>query len=121
MPDKVLRQPFSPPTSGAAHDFSNFKVLVVDDSRTLRLILSESLAALGIRNITLANDGEKALARLQEEHFDLMLLDMEMPEMDGLEVLLTLRAEGALHSMSVIVISGISALDRAYKCRNWGR
>lgn len=89
---------------------------MVDDSRTLRLILSESLAALGIRNITLANDGEKALARLQEEHFDLMLLDMEMPEMDGLEVLLTLRAEGALHSMSVIVISGFSALDRAYKC-----
>jgi len=116
MPDKVLRQSFSPPTSGASHDFSNFKVLVVDDSRTLRLILSESLAALGIRNITLANDGEKALARLQEEHFDLMLLDMEMPEMDGLEVLRTLRAEGALHSMSVIVISGISALDRAYKC-----
>jgi len=116
MPDNVLLQSFSPPTAGAAQDFSNFKVLVVDDSRTLRLILSESLAALGIHNITLANDGEKALARLQDEHFDLMLLDMEMPEMDGLEVLQTLRAEGALHSMSVIVISGISALDRAYKC-----
>ena len=116
MPDEAVRTPFLPPTSGAAQDFSNFKVLVVDDSRTLRLILSESLAALGIRNITLANDGAKALARLKDERFDLMLLDMEMPEMDGLEVLLTLRAESALQSLSVIVISGISSLERAYKC-----
>jgi class 3 adenylate cyclase len=56
------------------------------------------------------------MAMLKEGDFDLMLLDMEMPEMDGLEVLLKLRAESALKSLSVIVISGISALERAYKC-----
>ena len=116
MLENATRMALLPPTSGAAQDFSNFKVLVVDDSRTLRMILSESLAALGISNITVAKDGTKAMATLKAQHFDLMLLDMEMPEMDGLEVLLALRAENALKSLSVIVISGISSLERAYKC-----
>ena len=116
MLDNTTRMPWSALFPSDALDFSNFKVLVVDDSRTLRMILSESLAALGIRDITVANDGAKAMARLKEERFDLMLLDMEMPEMDGLEVLLALRAEKALKSLSVIVISGISSLERAYKC-----
>jgi len=116
MLENATRMPLLPPTSGAAQDFSNFKVLVVDDSRTLRMILSESLASLGISNITVAKDGTKAMATLKAQHFDLMLLDMEMPEMDGLEVLLALRAENALKSLSVIVISGISSLERAYKC-----
>ena len=101
-------------------DFSAFKVLVVDDSRTLRLILAQQLGALGIHHITEATDGLKALELVKSTAFDLMLLDMEMPELDGLGVLEILRSDPALQSPAVIVISGASALERAYKCIEMG-
>jgi class 3 adenylate cyclase len=101
-------------------DFSAFKVLVVDDSRTLRLILAQQLGALGIQRITEATDGLKALELVKSTAFDLMLLDMEMPELDGLGVLEILRSDPALQPPAVIVISGASALERAYKCIEMG-
>ena len=108
------------PKKPEAMDFSAFKVLVVDDSRTLRLILAQQLGALGIHNITEATDGLKALELVKSTDFDLMLLDMEMPELDGLGVLEILRSDPALQAPAVIVISGASALERAYKCIEMG-
>ncbi len=97
-------------------DFSDFKVLVVDDSRTLRMILAQELSSLGIKQISQATDGLRALEMLKADSFDLVLLDMEMPELDGLGVLEMLRADNNVQFPSVIVISGASALERAYKC-----
>lgn len=99
-----------------AVDFSDFKVLVVDDSRTLRMILAQELTSLGIRHISQATDGLRALEMLKAASYDLMLLDMEMPELDGLGVLEMLREHDTVQFPSVIVISGASALERAYKC-----
>ena len=108
--------------AGAARsvDFSGFKVLVADDSRTLRLILVHELQALGIVHIAQANDGIQALEMLKRGPFDLLLLDMEMPELDGLGVLQELRADKRLQALAVIVISGASALERAYQCIEMG-
>jgi len=97
-------------------DFSGFKVLVVDDSRTFRMILTQELGALGINEIVQATDGLKALDMIKSAAFDLVLLDLEMPELDGLGVLEILRSDNAFESLAVIVISGASALERAYKC-----
>ena len=97
-------------------DFSNFRVLVVDDSRTLRRILLQELKSLGIENVVQAADGSEALEVLKSNDIDLMLLDMEMPELDGLEVLELLKAEDGLQSLSVIVISGADALEKTIKC-----
>jgi hypothetical protein len=97
-------------------DFSNFRVLVVDDSRTLRRILLQELKSLGIENVVQAADGSEALEVLKRQEIDLMLLDMEMPELDGLEVLELLKAEQGLQALSVIVISGADALDKTIKC-----
>ncbi len=106
-----------PPASVARGvDFSDFRVLVADDSRTLRLILVHQLQALGIVQIAQAKDGLKALEMLKHQPFDLLLLDMEMPELDGLGVLEMLRADNRLQALAVIVISGASALERAYQC-----
>ncbi len=102
--------------TGFGVDFSNFRVLVADDSRTLRLILVQELQALGIVHIAQATDGLQALEMLRSQPFDLLLLDMEMPELDGLGVLEVLRADNRLHTLAVIVISGASALERAYQC-----
>ncbi len=97
-------------------NFSNFKVLVVDDSRTLRRILVQELRSSGIENILEAADGLQALEVLDKEQVDLMLLDMEMPELDGMGVLEKLKSTETLQKLSVIVISGAESIDNAIKC-----
>jgi class 3 adenylate cyclase len=116
MPDTPAVRSQSANLSTTPVDFSDFKVLVVDDSRTLRMILAQELSSLGIKQISQATDGLRALEMLKADSFDLVLLDMEMPELDGLGVLEMLRADDNVQFPSVIVISGASALERAYKC-----
>jgi adenylate cyclase len=101
-------------------ELENFRVLIVDDSRTLRRILTRELNSLGITNILQAGDGLEALAVVNRENIDLMLLDMEMPELDGMGVLTALRQEEMLKSFAVIVISGAEDLSNTIKCIEMG-
>jgi len=103
-------------SKAAGFDFSTFHVMVVDDSRTLRKILTQELQSLGITNITQAVNGLDALAQLKASKTDLVLLDMEMPELDGFGVLEVLKADNSLESLSVIVISGADELEKTIKC-----
>ena len=91
-------------------------VLVVDDSRTMRLSLIRALNDLGFDNITEAKNGRQALELVLKEAFDLMLLDMEMPEMNGMEVLLALKNNPELVGLPVIVISGADQIENAVSC-----
>jgi two-component system chemotaxis response regulator CheY len=70
------------------------KVLVVDDSKAMRMILMRELKAAGISELADAASGEEALQRLEEESFDAVLCDWNMPTMTGLEVLEALHARG---------------------------
>lgn len=92
------------------------KVLVVDDSRILRKILIRELNSIGITNIQEAFDGVDALDKLRVEAFDLMLLDMEMPEMDGLETLKVIKSSDELRYLPVIVVSGSENFERTIQC-----
>jgi DNA-binding response OmpR family regulator len=91
-------------------------VLVVDDSRTMRLSLIRELNDLGFNNIKEATNGRQALELILKEPFDLMLLDMEMPEMNGLELLVALRKNAELDRPPVIVISAADQIENAVKC-----
>jgi class 3 adenylate cyclase len=95
-------------------------VLVVDDSRTMRLALIRSLNGLGFRNLTEATNGRHALELVRAKPFDLMLLDMEMPEMTGMDVLVALKADRDLSGLPVIVISGAEQVDSAVNCIELG-
>ncbi|BBP44449.1 response regulator [Thiosulfativibrio zosterae] len=66
---------------------SSLKFLIVDDMPQMCKIIYSILTDLGWKNITIATSGEKALKLLQEKEFDVMLLDNNMPGMEGLEVL----------------------------------
>ena len=92
------------------------KVLVVDDSRTLRKLLIRELNSIGITNIQEAGDGVEALDKVRVEAFDLMLLDMEMPEMDGLETLKAIKSSPELRYLPVIVVSGSEHFERTIEC-----
>jgi adenylate cyclase len=91
-------------------------VLVVDDSRTLRMLLVRELNAIGIVKITEAVNGQDAMDKIHAEQFDLMLIDMEMPELDGLEVLKLVKADALLRYLPVIVISGAEQFDKTVEC-----
>ena len=91
-------------------------VLVVDDSRTLRRLLIRALNEIGVRNITEAADGREALNLVRAKEFDLVLLDMEMPELDGLQVLYAIKSDPLTRAVPVIVVSGAEQFDNAVKC-----
>jgi two-component system chemotaxis response regulator CheY len=71
-------------------------VLIVDDSRAMRMIVSRTLrqAGYGDGNLREAADGAEALVAIQADKPDLVLSDWNMPEMNGIELLRALRAEG---------------------------
>jgi class 3 adenylate cyclase len=116
---KPAANPAPPEDSAAATAASSLQqaaVLVVDDSRTMRLALIRALNGLGFRNITEAANGKQALELVLTKPFDLMLLDMEMPEMNGMEVLVALKANRDLSGLPVIVISAADQMENAVKC-----
>jgi len=82
----------------------NLRVLVVDDSRTLRKVLIRELTGLGILNFTEAENGVECIEKLRDAQFDLVLLDMEMPELDGLGTLEAIKSSPELRDLSVIVM-----------------
>jgi class 3 adenylate cyclase len=92
------------------------EILVVDDSRMMRAGLTRSLKQLGFSNISEAVDGRDAITKLHEKSYDLMLLDMEMPEMNGIEVLTTMRLDPKISGVPVIVISGGEQVEMAVQC-----
>jgi adenylate cyclase len=98
------------------NSLSQMRVLVVDDSRTLRKVLARELQKLGIEHILEAEDGLAALDMLEKHTVDLMLLDMEMPELDGLGVLERLKSSDRLRHVPVIVISSAEELDKTVRC-----
>ncbi|HCS55881.1 response regulator [Rubinisphaera sp.] len=67
------------------------KVLVVDDSRTMRVIITKALAQLGFGDVTEAADGREALELFNSNSFDAVLSDWNMPNMNGLEFLKEVR------------------------------
>jgi len=103
-------------TNFLENSMSQMRVLVVDDSRTLRKVLARELQKMGIEQILEAEDGLAALEMLDKHTVDLMLLDMEMPELDGLGVLERIKDTDHLRHVPVIVISSAEELDKTVRC-----
>jgi len=90
-------------------------VLVVDDGESNRDLLSRLLQRQGY-TVTAAEGGQQAIEELQATAFDLVLLDVMMPEMDGYEVLQRLKADAVWRHIPVIMISALSELDSVVRC-----
>jgi len=95
------------------------RLLVVDDNKVNRLLLIRSLELMGHRAAG-AENGRVALEMLEREPFDLMLLDIAMPEMDGFQVLERLLANSRLRDLPVIVTSAVEGLDSVVRCIELG-
>jgi class 3 adenylate cyclase len=95
------------------------RLLVVDDNKVNRLLLKRNLELQGHR-VAVAENGRVALDMLRREAFDLVLLDIEMPEMDGFQVLEQLVGDRQLRDLPVIVTSSLEGLDNVVRCIELG-
>ncbi len=94
------------------------RILVVDDDPVNRMLLARTLGGQG-HAVTTAEDGRQALELLQDEArggFDVVLLDIVMPEMDGYAVLSRIKGNGPLRHIPVIMISAVDELDSVVRC-----
>ena len=89
-------------------------ILVVDDSATVRKFVATSLRLLGCRVITAA-DGMEALEKMPNESIDVIITDLNMPDMDGYEFIRNLRTTPEYQAIPIIVLSSLT--DQAEKER----
>jgi class 3 adenylate cyclase len=95
-------------------------LLVVDDNEDNRYTLTRRLTREGYTNLTMASNGRQALELLQSQRFDLVLLDIMMPELNGYEVLEHLKASPELRHVPVIMISAIEEIASVVRCIELG-
>jgi len=114
----TLSRPEAPEPPAAPHlepGEETGHLLVADDDAENRSILQRLLEPCGFR-IDFAVNGREALASMEQHDFDAVLLDIEMPEMDGFEVLSRLRESGQLRHTPVIVVTGLQEEQDAVRC-----
>lgn len=87
------------------------RVLVVDDSATMRKILKHQLSRLGYLNVVEAENGRQGLEKLSQEPIDLVILDWNMPEMNGLQFLQAVRAKEVFKDLPIVMLTTVSTLD----------
>ena len=102
-----------------SHNTSPGRLLVVDDNKVNRLLLGRGLEQQGHR-VAFAENGRQALDMLLDNKFDLILLDIQMPEMDGYQVLEKLQEKLDWRDIPVIVTSALEELDSVVRCIEMG-
>jgi len=97
----------------------SFQVLIVDDNEINRDMLARRLHRRDF-NLSMAANGREALSMIQANLYDLILLDIMMPEVDGYAVLKYLKKDSRLRDIPVIMISAIEEMDSVMKCMEIG-
>jgi adenylate cyclase len=95
------------------------RLLVADDNKVIRLLLCRSLELMG-HDVASADNGRTALDKLRGERFDMLLLDLEMPELDGFALLELRTADPALRELPVIVTSSLEGAAQVARCIELG-
>jgi two-component system chemotaxis response regulator CheY len=92
-------------------DLTQLKFLVVDDFSTMRRIVRGLLKELGCNHVAEAEDGAAAIGMLRSQHFDFVISDINMPNMDGFQLLETVKAEESLRHLPVLMVTAEARKD----------
>lgn len=95
------------------------KILIVEDDEINQMMIAENLEAMGMTYDT-AENGKIALEKMESDDYDVVLLDIKMPVMDGIEVLKRIKSNGRINHIPVIVISSDSEFSRVIECIEMG-
>jgi two-component system chemotaxis response regulator CheY len=90
------------------------KVMVVDDSPTIQMMLSSILEEGGYE-VGVASDTDQLLDRIESEGTELLFLDYQMPEVDGIDFLKKIKQNAHLKNLPVVLITGLTELDEKYQ------
>ena len=113
--DQIM-QSIEPITPKPRRDHSlSSRILVVDDTEANRALLSRRLSRDG-HAVEMASDGHSALELLSHSEFDLVLLDLMMPDINGFDVLRRLKDDPAVRHIPVIMISALDEIDSIVRC-----
>ena len=93
------------PTTEKQRDFSLVRVLIVEDNKVNQLLMKNMLKNFGFRLMDLAENGVKAIEKLNENTYDLILMDIQMPDMDGYEITKQIRTKLRVDIRSVPVLA----------------
>jgi adenylate cyclase len=91
------------------------RLLVIDDNKVMRLLLARGLEQQG-HSVAMAEGGKRGLELLREERFDIVLLDIEMPEMNGYQVLEAIHGDVTLREIPVIITSSLDEIEGVARC-----
>ena len=105
---------FLEPSTEEFEDYSmgELRVLVVDDSLTSRRQIAKLLQGLGIQQISEAEDGKSAITLVENEYYDLIVTDYNMPEMDGKELTEYIRTKSSQAGVPIVMITSESDASR---------
>ena len=84
---------------------TDLKFLIVDDFSTMRRIVRGLLKELGCNHVSEAEDGAVAMGMLRSQHFDFVISDINMPNMDGFQLLEAIKAEESLRQLPVLMVT----------------
>jgi two-component system chemotaxis response regulator CheY len=84
---------------------ASIKILIVDDSITIRRIITNALKTVGFTDTTEASNGKEALEKLQAGKIDFIITDWNMPEMNGLDLIKEVRAHSVHSAMPILMIT----------------
>lgn len=85
----------------------SMRIITVDDSATMRRIIKNSLKAIGYSEVIEAENGQVGLAKIQTEGVDFVITDWSMPVMTGLEMVHAIRANPALKSLPILMVTAV--------------
>ncbi|HJW72331.1 MAG TPA: heavy metal translocating P-type ATPase [Geothrix sp.] len=107
--------PPAPPQEGIEMRLAGARVLLVEDNDFNQQVGQELLAMLGVE-VTLANDGKEALEKVRQTRYDAVLMDLQMPVMDGYESATLMRLDPQFASLPIIAMTAHALLQERQKC-----
>ncbi len=99
---------------------ASYRILIVEDSPTMRQLLVFALKRLKDVDIVEAQDGMDGLRKVTSDHFDLALVDINMPVMDGLKLVSLIRGEDSIKDMPVVVVTTEGAKEDRERAMSLG-
>lgn len=96
------------------------RILIVDDHEPMRKIIKNILRQVGLEDLDESPDGRDAIAKMKEKNFDVVLLDWNMPGMNGLDVLRIMKSDQNLKNIPVIMVTAESSREKIMEAINFG-
>ena len=96
------------------------KFLIVDDFSTMRRIVRNILKEIGFGNAEEAEDGQAALSKLKGGNFNFVVSDINMPNMNGFELLKSIRADNELKGLPVLMVTAEARKEDIVSAAQWG-